>query len=100
MLQPRQHNLLTRLLNLPRQENLIENGIHLVEVEHQIQLADVAEKGVEHLDKEVDRLEVGELIIVCVDAGAKEEAGVPPVDDLVVAELDEIGLVFLVARGD
>lgn len=29
MLQPRQHNLLTRLLDLTRQEYLIENGIDL-----------------------------------------------------------------------
>ncbi len=100
MLQPRQHNLLTRLLNLPGQENLIQNRIHLVKVEHQVQLADIPEEGVEHLDKEVDRLEVGELVVVGVDARAKEEPRVAAVDELVVAELDEVGLVFLVAGGD
>jgi len=99
MLQPSQNNLLTRLLNLARKENLVEDGIDLVEIKHQVQLADVSKERVQHLDKEVDRLEIGELVVVCVDARAKEESGVPPVDDLVVPELDEIGLVFLVARG-
>ena len=97
MLQPRQHNLLACLLDLAGQEDLVQDGVDLVEVEDQVQLADVAEEGVEDLDEEVDGLEEGELIVVCVDAGAEEEAGVPPVDDLVVAELDEVGLVFLVA---
>jgi hypothetical protein len=46
----------------------------------------------------VDGLEVGELVVVGVDARAEEEPRVPPVDDLVVAELDEVGLVLLVAR--
>ena len=100
MLQPRQHNLLTRLLNLPRQKHLVQDGIHLVEVKHEVELADVAEEGVEHLDEEVDGLEVGELVVVGVDARAEEEPRVPPVDELVVAELDEVGLVLLVARGD
>lgn len=97
MLQPRQHDLLARLLDLAGQEDLVEDGVDLVEVEDQVQLADVAEEGIEDLDEEVDGLEEGELVVVRVDAGAEEEAGVPPVDDLVVAELDKVGLVFLVA---
>lgn len=101
MLQPRQNNLLTCLLNLARQEHLIQNSIHLVEVEDQIQLAHVAEEGVEDFDEEVDRLQVCELVVVGVDAGAEEEACVPAVDDLgALAELDEVGLVFLVAGRD
>ena len=46
----------------------------------------------------MDGLEVGELVVVGVDAGAEEQAGVPPINYLVVAELDEVGLVLLVAR--
>ena len=99
MLQSRQNNLLARLLNLARKEHLIQDGVHLVEVEDQIQLAHVAEEGVEHLDEEVDGLEVGQLVVVGVDAGAEEEPRVAPVDDLVGAELDEVGLVLLVAGG-
>ena len=45
-------------------------------------------------------LEVGELVVVGVNAGAEEEAGVAAVDEAVVAELDEVRLIFLVARGD
>lgn len=100
MFQPRQHNLLARLLNLARQKDLIENGVHLVKVEDEVELADVAEEGVENLDEEVDGLEKGELVVVCIDAGAEEEARVAAVDDFIVAELDKVGLVFLVARGD
>lgn len=97
MLQPSQNNLLARLLDLAGQKDLVEDGIDLVEVEDQVQLAHVAEEGVEDLDEEVDGLQVGELVVVGVDAGAEEEPRVAPVDDLVVAELDEVGLVLLVA---
>jgi phosphopantetheine adenylyltransferase len=48
----------------------------------------------------VNGLEVGELVIVRVDAGAEEKTGVAAVDDLVVAELDKVGLVFLIAGCD
>lgn len=99
MLQPCQHHLLTRLLDLARQKHLVQDRVHLVKVEHQVQLAHVAEKAVQHLNEEMDRFQVGELVVVGVDAGAKKQTGVAPVDDLVVAELDEIGLVFLVAGG-
>jgi len=43
------------------------------------------------------RLQVRQLVVVRVDAGAEEEPRVPPVHDLVVPELYEVGLVFLVA---
>jgi len=48
----------------------------------------------------VDGFQVRQLVVVGVDAGAEEEAGVPPVDDAVRAELDEVGLVLLVAGSD
>jgi hypothetical protein len=100
MLQPRQDRLLTRLLNLPRQKHLIQDSIHLIKVEHQVQLAHVPEERIKDLDEEVDGLEVRQLVVVCVDAGAEEEASVAAVDDFGVAKFDEVGLVFLVARGD
>ena len=46
----------------------------------------------EHLHKEVDGLQVRQLVVVRIDAHAEEEAGVPPVDDFVIPELDEVGL--------
>jgi len=96
--QARQDDLLARLLDLAGQEDLVEDGVDLVEVEDEVELADIPEEGVEHLDKEVDGLQVGQLVIVGVDARAEEQPRVPPVDDLVVAELDEVALVLLVAR--
>jgi hypothetical protein len=44
--------------------------------------------------------QVGELIVVRVDASAEEEAGIAAVDDFRRAsEFDKVRLVFLVARG-
>lgn len=100
MLQPCQDNLLTRLLDLAREEDLVQNGVDLVEVKDQVQLAHVAEEGIQHLDEEMYRLEEGELVVVCVDAGAEEQARVAPVDEFVLPELDEVGLVLLVAGRD
>jgi hypothetical protein len=40
-----------------------------------------------HFHKQVDRLEVGQLVIVRVDADAEEQPGVAAVHDLVVPEL-------------
>lgn len=48
----------------------------------------------------MDGLKVGKLVIICVDTGAEEEARVAAVDDFVVSEFDEVGLVLLVAGGN
>ena len=100
VLESGQDGLLARLLNLAGEKDLVEDGVDLVKVEDEIELGDVAEEGVEDLDEEVYGLEVGELIVICVDADTKEEAGVAAVDDFVVAKLDKVGLVLLVARRD
>ncbi len=74
---------------------------HLIKVKHQVKLTHVPEKRIQHLDEKVYSLEVRELVVVRVDAGAEEEPGIPPVNYLGgVAELDEVGLVLLVAGGD
>lgn len=99
MLQPRQNNLLTRLLNFPGQKNLIQNRIHLIKIKHQIQLTHIPKESIQHLYKKVNRLQIRQLVIIGVDARAKEQTGISSIDDLVVSELDKIGLVFLVARG-
>ena len=72
----------------------------LVKVEHQIQLAHIPKEAIQHLDEEMYRFQIRELVVVGVDAHAEEEAGVPPVDDFERAELDEVGLVLLVSGGD
>jgi hypothetical protein len=56
MLQPGQDNLFGRLLNLARQKHLIQYGINLVEIKHQVQLAHVPEELIQNLDKKVDSL--------------------------------------------
>lgn len=82
MLQPRKHNLLTRLLNLPCKEHLIQNRIDLVEIKHQIQLANIAEELIQDFHKEMYSLQISQLVIVGVNASAEEQARVAPVDYL------------------
>jgi len=73
---------------------------YLVEVKHQIQFTHIPKETVQHLHEEVNRFQVRQFVIVGVHARTEEEARVAPIDDLVVAELDKVGLVFLIARGD
>lgn len=101
MLEPCQNHLFTRLFDLAGQEDLVQNGVNFVEIEHEIELAHVPEELIEHLDEEVYGLEIGELVVGAVDADAKEEPGVSTIDYLCRAlELDEVRLVFLIARCD
>lgn len=60
---------------------------HLIEIEDQIELADIVEVLVEHLDEVVYRLQVGQVIVVHVDTDAEVQASVSSVDDLKVAKL-------------
>lgn len=43
-------------------------------------------------------LQICQFVIIRIDAGAKEQACISSTDNLIVPELDEIGLVFLVSR--
>jgi len=53
---------------------------------------------VQHFDEKMYSLKIGQLVVVGVDAGAKEQASVTTVDNLGRAsELDKIGLVFLIS---
>lgn len=120
MLQPRQHHLLARLLNFTRQEHFIKDRVdlgssisptlsfplqqsasYLVEVEHQIKFADITKELIKHLDEEMYRLQVRQLVIIRIHARAEEQARVSAVDDLGGAtKFDEVGLVLLVSGGD
>jgi hypothetical protein len=55
---------------------------HLVEVEDQIQLADIAEELIQHFHEEVNRLKIREFVVVRIYARAEEEPSIPAVDDL------------------
>ena len=59
----------------------------LVEVEHQVQLAHVAEVVIQDLHKQVDALQVGQLVVGHVHAEAKVQPRIAAVDHLVGLEL-------------
>ncbi|KAJ8578957.1 hypothetical protein ON010_g247 [Phytophthora cinnamomi] len=66
---------------------------HLVEVEDDVELADVGELLVQQLDEQVDGLQPQQLVGRQVHAQYEEESGVAAVDELVVAELDKVGVL-------
>lgn len=74
---------------------------HLVEVEDQIQFTYIAEELIQHLDEEVDSLQVCQLVVIGIHTDAEEQPRVSTVDDLSAsAELDKVRLVFLISRCD
>jgi hypothetical protein len=74
---------------------------YLVKVEHQIQLTHVPEERIQYLHKEVYRLKVCELVVVCINACAEEETSVSAINNLGhVAKFDKVGLVLLIAGRD
>ena len=90
---------LTGFPDFAGEEHLVDDGIDFVEVENQVQFADVVEILVEDFDEVVDGLEIHEVVVADVDADAKVESRVSSVHDLEVSKLDEVG-VFGVADGD
>lgn len=50
----------------------LARSTHLVEIKHQIQFTNVSEKLIQHFDKEMDRLQVCEFVVIGVYAGAEE----------------------------
>jgi len=84
---------LARFPEFAGQKHLVNNRVNFVEIEDQVQLANVLEVFVQHLDKVVDGFEVEEVVVGHVDADAKVEAGVTPVNDLEVAKLHKVGML-------
>ena len=68
LLESLQYKFLGRLLDLSCQEELVQNEVADVEAEDQVELANAREEVVEHLDEQVDALEMRELVVVDVDA--------------------------------
>ena len=72
---------------------------HLVEIEHQIQFAHIPKELIQNLNEKVYSLQVRQLVVIRIYASAEEESRISPVYNLTAAtELDEVGLVLLVAR--
>ena len=67
------------------------NITYFVEVENQVQLTYVPKERIQYFDKEVYRLEICQLVVIGINAGAEEQSCVPPVYDFGhVAELDKV----------
>ena len=71
--------------------------LHLMEIEDQIELADIAEVVVQNLHKQVNRLQICELIVCHIYAEAEAQPGISPVDDLIRLELQTDPVVKLQA---
>ena len=76
-----QNILLAALLHFTRQQQLVEDKVRLLEVEDDVQLADVAVVFVHLLDVAVHDFEGDEFVVFRVGGGDEEEAGVAAVDD-------------------
>jgi len=73
---------------------------HLIKVKDQIQLTHIPKKRIQHLHKEMYRLQIRQLVIVRIHTDTEEQSRVAPVDDFRRAELNEVRLVLLVPRRD
>lgn len=95
-----QHLRLTRLADLAGQEHLVHDRVYFVEVEHQIQLADVVEVLVENLHEVVNGFEIAQVVIVHVDTDAEVETSIATINNFEIAELKKIAISKLFRRTD
>ena len=82
-----QYVFLAALLHLSGKQELVENEVSLLEVEDDVELADVAVVLVHLLDIAMDDFERNQLIVGGVASGDEEERGVAAVDDLCICML-------------
>ena len=90
-----------RLAGLPyftSQKHLVNDCVHLVEVEHQVEFAHVVEVLVQDLDEIVYGLQHGQVVVSNVDADAEVQTGVAAVDDLEVSELHKVSVLCVTNR--
>lgn len=49
----------------------------------------------------MDRLQIRQFVVVLVDTGAEEQAGVPAINDFqIISEFDKVGLMLLIPRSN
>jgi hypothetical protein len=76
-----EHILLAALLHLSGDQQLVKDEVGLLEIEDDIQLANVAVVFVHLLDIAVDDLEGDQLVVGVVGSGNEEERGIAAVHD-------------------
>lgn len=84
---------MTRLADLAGQEHLVHDRVYFVEVEHQIQLADIVEILVQNLHEVVNGFEITQVVIIHVDTDAEVETSIATINNFEVAELKNSRLV-------
>lgn len=75
------------LHNLATHNHLVQDLVHLVKVEYQVELAHAPKVLVQHFDEQVDEFKHGELVVIRINADCEEETSVAPVDDFMVSVL-------------
>lgn len=83
---------MTRLSDLAGQEHLVHDRVYFVEVEHQIQFADIVEVFVEDFHEIVNGFEITQVVIVHVDTDAEVETSIATINNFEIAELKDSGL--------
>ena len=81
-----EHVLFAALLHFSGDQQLVEDEVGLLEVEDDVQLADVAVVLVHLLDIAVDDFEGDQLVVGVVGSGDEEERGIATVDDFGVCD--------------
>ena len=69
-----------RLHDEPTDDHLVDDPMHLLAVEDDVELAHILEMAVERLDENLDQVENAELTLGAVDDHAKVERRVQPID--------------------
>ena len=85
-----------RLAYLPVRNHLVENHVRAIDVEHDVELANVLEILIERFDDVVYEFQDGELVLFAVDAEDEVERRVLAIDDLHVA-IFHVGALALVS---
>lgn len=82
-----EHILFAAFLHLAGDQQLVEDEVGLLEVENDVQLADIAIVFVHLLDIAVDDFQGDQLVVGVVGRGDEEERGIATVDDLGVCRV-------------
>jgi hypothetical protein len=82
-------SLRVSLHNASIDDNLIDKHMRLVNVEHDVQLTNVAKVPVEGFYHEVNQLENAQLILIVVDANNEIQGSISSVNDFVILIFDK-----------